>query len=91
MAKIDITNTTKKYPTVGEMLEYIKSNNIPMDAIVTCEQLKDYYLEDKEDYKSWDYYETSGDYPSDVNKLLPAHNGFGSAFFKKAFVIWMHF
>ena len=34
--KIEITNN-KEYPTVGEMLEYIYSNDIPMDVIVVCE------------------------------------------------------
>ena len=88
--KIDISNK-KKYKTVGEMIEYIYSNNIPMDALVLTEQLKDYYLEDKEDYNSWDYYETRPDVWDGAIKLLPAHNGFGSAFNKKAFVIWMHY
>lgn len=90
MPKLDITDK-KNYKTVGEMLEYIYANNIPMDALVLTEQLTDYYLENEDDDKNWDYYETIGEYPSDVNKLLPVHTGFGSAFNKKAFVIWMHF
>jgi hypothetical protein len=61
-----------------------------MDSLVLVEQLKDYYLEDKES-ESWDYYECQGDYPDTTDKLIPAHNGFGSAFNKKAFVIWMHY
>jgi len=87
--KIDIVDK-KKYKTVGEMIEYIYANNIPMDALVLTEQLKDFYLEDKE-YKSWDYYETEADEHDGALKLIPAHNGFGSCFNKKAFVIWMHY
>ena len=86
--KLDITDK-KKYKTVGEMLEYIYSNNISMDALVLTEQLSDYYLENKDDSENWDYYETF-----DCNcplKLLPAHNDFGSCFHGKAFVIWMHY
>lgn len=90
MPKLDISNK-KNYKTVGEMIQYIYENNIPMDSLVLVEQLKDFYLENKDDSKNWDYYETTGDFPFDINKLLPAHNGFGSAFHKKAFVIWMHF
>lgn len=89
MSRLNIDDK-KKYKTVGEMIEYIYANNIPMDALVLVEQLKDYYLEDKET-KSWDYYECAGDYPGTYDKLIPAHNGFGSCFDKKAFVIWMHY
>ena len=77
------------------MFEYIYSNDIPMDAIVVCEQLRDFYLEDKPEdkYKSWDYYEVqNGEYINDkgeqipiMNKLIPAHNRFGFAFDKKLF------
>jgi hypothetical protein len=98
MSKIDITDN-KKYPTVGEMLEYIYNNDIPMDAIVTCEQLSDYYLENKDDSKNWDYYEVQvGNYIDEnsiecpiLNKLIPIHNRFGSARYKKLFVLWMHY
>ena len=79
----------KQYPTVGEMLEYIYKNNISMDATVVCEQLKDYYLEDKEDYKSWDYFTCENGFGK--IKLIPVHNGFGSAKNKKLFVLWMHY
>lgn len=86
--KLDISDK-RKYKTVGEMLEYIRVNDIPMDALVLTEQLKDFYLENKNDNENWDYYETQD---HDFNlKLIPAHNGFGSAFHKKAFVIWMHY
>jgi hypothetical protein len=91
MSKIK-PESNKKYPTVGEMLDYIYANDIPMNAIVTCEQLSDFYLEDKlETTESWDYYETEKtdwDFPK---KLIPAHNGFGTALKKKLFVIWMHY
>jgi hypothetical protein len=62
-----------------------------MDAVVTVEQLKDFYLENENDNENWDYLEVRGDYEGSFDKLIPAHNGFGSAFHKKAFVIWMHF
>lgn len=88
--KIELKDN-KKYPTVGEMLEYIKENNIPMDAIVTCEQLSDFYLNNEDDSKNWDYFETIETEYDFANKLIPAHNGFGSAFNKKLFVIWMHY
>lgn len=88
MAKITVEQN-KKYPTVGEMLEYIKEANIPMDAIVTCEHLENYYLKDDKDHTSWDYY-TSEDEYGEI-KLLPAHNNFGTAQHKKLFVIWMHY
>ena len=95
--KIELND--KKYPTVRNMLRYIVDNDIPMDAVVTCEQLMDYYLEDKfeDNHKSWDYYEVQadeyvneeGDTIQIFNKLIPAHNGFGSAFNKRLFVIWI--
>jgi len=89
MSKITIEDN-KKYPTVGEMLEYIYAHDISMDAIVTCEQLRDYYLENDNDEKNWDYY-TCYDGSNFENKLIPAHNGFGSADNKKLFVIWQHY
>ena len=88
MPKITLEEN-KKYPTVGEMLDYIHKNAIPMDAIVTCEQLEDYYLKDDGNHKSFEYY-TSQDEFGEV-KLIPAHNGFGSSHNKKFFVLWMHF
>ena len=90
MSKITLEEN-KKYPTVGEMLDYIYTNDIPMDAIVTCEQLSDFYLEDRKGTtKSWDYF-TCYDGINFEEKLIPAHNGFGSAEDKKLFVIWMHY
>ena len=44
---------------------------------------------DEDDSKNWNYYQTK-DFDIDI-KLLPAHNDFGYAFNKKAFVIWMHY
>jgi hypothetical protein len=73
------------------MLEYIYSNNIPMDALVLTEQVTDYYLENEDDSKNWNYYTCKDiDYLPDL-KLLPIHNDFGSCYDKKAFVIWMHY
>lgn len=75
-----------KWPTVGEMLKYIKKNKIPMDAEVLVEHVNDYYLS----CHGWAYYNCPDetDWP---NIMLPAHNGFGSIENKKYFAIWMHY
>lgn len=87
---IDELNKPEKiYPTVGDMLNYIVNNNIPMDAIILTEQLQDYYLENEDDTQNWDYC-IAKDFYFDL-KLIPAHNDFGYAFDKKAFIIWMHY
>lgn len=76
------------FPTVGEMLEYIKNNNIPMDAEVVVEHVNDYYVMQGE----WAHYRCGTPESIDgVNIMLPAHNGFGSIEDKKYFAIWMHY
>jgi hypothetical protein len=74
----------KKYPTVKDMLVYIKNNHIPMDAEILVEHLDDNYL------KKWAHYISEDDIHGLPEILLPAHNGFGMAMGGKKFVIWMH-
>jgi len=77
-----------KYPTVGEMLKYIKNNKIPMGAEVVVEHLNDSYLS----MNHWNYYECiDPDNPGWPNIMLPIHNGFGSIEDKKYFALWMHY
>lgn len=76
-----------KYPTVGEMLNYIKDNDIPRNATIVVEHVHDYYLLKQ----GWAYYETAGDYTKDQYILHPVHNGFGSIEDKKFFALWMHY
>jgi len=82
-----INYTKKKYPTVKDMLEYIKNNHIPMDAEVLVEHLDEVYL------KKWAHYvsiDPVNEYPE---ILIPIHNSFGSAMDgnNKKFVLWMHY
>ena len=75
-------------PTVGEMLEYIFSNNIPMDAKIVIEHVEDSYLATG----GWLHYiKNSYDFPGFEDEFLFAHNGFGCMEDKKYFTIWMHY
>ena len=77
-----------KYPTVGEMLKYIKDNKIPMDAEIVVEHVNDFYLW----RNHWDYYECGDRNSFDGPEImLPIHNGFGSIEDKKYFALWMHY
>ena len=73
--------------TVGEMLDYIKKNNIPRDAEVVVEHLNDSYLI----AHGWGYYKCKDDVSDWYNIMLPIHNGFGSIENKKYFALWMHY
>jgi hypothetical protein len=75
----------RTFPTVGEMLDYIKDENIPRDAVVVVEHLNDSYLVGH----GWAFYKCKdGDW---FNTMLPIHNGFGSIEKKKYFALWMHY
>ena len=84
---IEETVDDSEVPTVGEMLEYIYANNIPMDSKVVIKHVEDAYL-----YKhEWAHYtKDSEDFPGFQDIFLHAHNGFGSMEAKKYFTIWMH-
>ncbi len=76
------------FPTVGDMMEYIKKNDIPMNAEIVVEHVDDIYLLKHHwcqykigDEDSWDGEQT----------MLPVHNGFGSIEDKKYFALWMHY
>lgn len=70
------------YPTVGEMLEYIKNNNIPMDAEVVVECV--------ENLESFPYYRCENSMDG-VVRYLPVINGFGSVNAKKFFLLSMFY
>ena len=77
-----------KYPTVGDMLKYIKDNKIPMDAEVVVEHVNDFYLW----RNHWNYYDCGNRNSFDGPEImLPIHNGFGSIEGKKYFALWMHY
>ena len=77
-----------KYPTVGEMLKYIKDNKIPMNAEVVIEHVSDFYLANNH----WNFYKCEDDKSFDGPEImLPVHNGFGSIEDKKYFALWMHY
>jgi hypothetical protein len=77
----------KNWPTVKEMLEYIKDNKIPMDAEIIIEHIHDFYLLENH----WSHYRCPNDWDNGDSLFLPVHNGFGSiGKDKKFFVLWMH-
>ena len=77
-----------KYPTVGDMLKYIRENKIPMDAEVVIEHLNDSYLANAH----WNYYQyIDPENPDWPDIMLPVHNRFGSIEDKKYFALWMHY
>lgn len=79
-----------KFPTVGEMLEYIKANNISMDAEIIIEHVNDVYIREYH----WTHYfsEIKKGYDKGTKRtFLPVHNGFGSTENGKYFVLWMHY
>ena len=59
------------YLTVGRLLEFIKKNNIPEDAIVVSQRVEDIYFETH----SWGVYQKEGDHTRwmrDMNKKIDA-------------------
>ncbi len=83
MKKVNYTKN-KKYPTVKDMLNFIKNNHIPMNAEILVEHLDNNYL------KKWAHYIGKDGMTGFPEILIPAHNGFGTAMNRKKFVIWMH-
>lgn len=82
-------NIEHKFPTVGEMLEYIKANNIPMDAEVIVEHVNDFYIMENHWTHFFDVVKKG--YDKGTKRIfLPIHNGFGSMEKEKYFVLWMH-
>ena len=78
----------REYPTVKDMLKYIKDNHIPMDAIVVTEHLHDFYLTEN----GWEFFYVPGGPLDGPSIMLPAHNHFGSiGENKEFFAIWMHY
>ena len=74
-----------QFPTVGELLKYIKDNEIPLDAEIVIEHVEDIYLLKYH----WSQYKINSNTEGETT-LLPVHNGFGWVEDKKYFVIWMH-
>ena len=73
--------TAHKWPTVGEMLDYIEANDIPMDAEIVVEHISDYYLTPE---GGWSHYIVgTKDSMDGCQTMLPVHNGFGSIEQKK--------
>jgi len=77
-----------QFPTVGTMLEYIKDNEIPMDAEIVVEHVTDVHL-----FKHhWSQYKIGDEDSWDGEQtMLPLHNGFGWIEDKKYFALWMHY
>lgn len=86
MRKRNFKNGSSKL-TVGLMLKYIKDNNIPMNAEVVVEHVKDVYLSK---YK-WPHYLVHDEIQGFDNTMLPIHNGMGWIEDKKYFALWMHY
>jgi len=74
----------ESFPTVGDLLDYIEQHNIPRDAKLVVERVRDKYIEQYE----WTYYPNDTE---DGDDLLPIHNWFGWIEDKKYFVLWMHY
>jgi hypothetical protein len=75
---------SRKWPTVGDLLDYISEQNVPRDAVILVENLSQYYVD------RWDRIETNDDPPyDDATVLMPIHNGFGRC--NGHFVLWQHF
>jgi len=77
-----------QFPTVKDMLKYIKDNDIPMDAEIVVEHVDDIYLMKHH----WSQYRIGDEDSVDGESImLPIHNGFGSIENKKYFALWMHY
>lgn len=85
--KEEKSNPLNRFPTVGDMLDYIKKNKIPTYAEIVVEHVEDVYL-----YKNhWSQYKIGNEESFDgTQTMLPVHNGFGWIEDKKYFALWMH-
>jgi len=69
---MDLVNKYKNFCTVGELLDYIKKYNIPMDAKILMQRIEDDYFEDDTSGNKRELFRIEGE---SCNKMRTINSG----------------